>query len=146
MSKGAADSPLNFMRLMFGTDGQRPHILNWNETSSVLINRLHREAIANPNCPSAELIRDLRRDVEASDGRDFRQDEPPAPVLPLELLVDGTHLRLFTMFTTFGTSQDIALQELRIDMSFPVDEPTRHFLMIAAANNISEGWQNVGSG
>jgi hypothetical protein len=41
------------------------------------------------------------------------------------------------MFTTFGTSQDVALQELRIDMSFPVDEATRRFLASAAEDNIS---------
>jgi hypothetical protein len=64
-------------------------------------------------------------------------DEDLAPVLPLELLVGGARLRLFTMFTTFGTSQDIALQELRIDMSFPADEPTRSYLMAAAESEIS---------
>jgi hypothetical protein len=47
------------------------------------------------------------------------------------------------MFTTFGTTQDIALQELRIDLSFPADEPTRHFLTMAAANGIPSGSQDV---
>lgn len=135
----AADSTLNLMRLMFGKDGLRPHILNWNESSSVLMNRLRREAIANPNSPSAELFRDLRKDADTPDGKDFLLDEPLDPVLPLELLVAGNHLRLFTMFTTFGTSQDIALQELRIDMSFPADEPTRRFLIAAAVKGNSKG-------
>jgi hypothetical protein len=47
------------------------------------------------------------------------------------------------MFTTFGTSQDIALQELRIDMSFPADEATRHFLVVAAENRIQKGEQQL---
>ncbi len=139
----ATDFRLNFMRLMFGKDGLRPHILNWNETSSALMNRLRREGIANPKSPSAELFRELRKSEVAPGDRDFTRDEPLDPVLPLELLVDSTHLRLFTMFTTFGTSQDIALQELRIDMSFPADEPTRHFLTIAAENGNSKGPQDV---
>lgn len=143
MFKVAADSPLNLMRLMFSADGLRPHILNWNETSSVLVNRLSREAFANPNSPSAELFRDLRETAEVSSEKALRQNEPFEPVLPLELLVGATHLRLFTMFTTFGTSQDIALQELRIDMSFPADEPTRHFLTTAAANEACNGPQGV---
>lgn len=133
MSPPAIDTPVNFMRLMFGIDGLRPHILNWNETSSALLSRLHREAIANPNSPSADLFLDLREDAEAPHKKAFRQNGPLEPVLPIELLVDGLCLRLFTMFTTFGTSQDIALQELRIDLSFPADEPTRHFLMAAAS-------------
>jgi transcriptional regulator with XRE-family HTH domain len=139
----ATNPPLNFMRLMFGLDGLRPHILNWNETRSVLMNRLRREAIANPSSPSAELFQNLRKEAKAQCGKACRLDEPLDPVLPLELLVDGTHLRLFTMFTTFGTSQDIALQELRIDLSFPADEPTRQFLTIAAANEISKGAQDA---
>jgi transcriptional regulator with XRE-family HTH domain len=143
MSKHAPYSPLNLIRLMFGIDGLRPHILNWNETRFVLINRLRREAIANPNSPSAELFRDLREAAEVPGEKAFRQDEPLEPILPLELLVGDTHLRLFTMFTTFGTSQDIALQELRIDMSFPADEPTRHFLTTAAANSVCKGPQDV---
>jgi hypothetical protein len=70
-------------------------------------------------------------------------DEPLPPLSPLELLVGNTRLRLFTMFTTFGTSQDIALQELRIDMSFPADDMTHDFLVAAAANEIAKGSSGV---
>ena len=77
------------MRLMFGMDGLRPHILNWNETSSMLINRLRREALANPNSSSAQLFRELREAAEASGGKAIRMDEPLEPVLSLELLVNG---------------------------------------------------------
>jgi transcriptional regulator with XRE-family HTH domain len=141
----ASDSPLNLMRLMFDIDGLRPHILNWDETSSLLMNRLRREAIVNPNSTSAELLRELRKDARApsTSSRELREDERLEPVLPLELLIDGNRLRLFTMFTTFGTSLDIALQELRIDLSFPVDEPTRLFLMTTATNEFSKESQGV---
>jgi hypothetical protein len=33
-----------------------------------------------------------------------------------------------TATTTFGTPQDVALQELRIEMSFPADEESELFL------------------
>jgi hypothetical protein len=46
------------------------------------------------------------------------------------------------MFMTFGTSQDIALQELRIDLSFPGDEVTRHFLRTAAADEAGRETQD----
>jgi hypothetical protein len=49
---------------------------------------------------------------------------------------------LFTTFTTFGTPQDVSLQELRIDMSFPVDDATRRFLDAAAKSGI-EGALNL---
>jgi hypothetical protein len=57
-------------------------------------------------------------------------------MLSLELRIGDTGLRLFNTFTTFGTPQDVLLQELRIDMSFPADELTRRFLEAAAKSGI----------
>ena len=127
---------INFMRLMFDANLLRRNILNWNQICPMLMNRLRREARLNPVSPSAELFREFSAGTPPGNGA-FMPDEDLAPVLPLELLVGGARLRLFTMFTTFGTSQDIALQELRIDMSFPADEPTRSYLMAAAESEIS---------
>ena len=53
-----------------------------------------------------------------------------------ECPIHSTRLRLFNTFTTFGTPQDVLLQELRIDMSFPADEATRRFLERAAETGI----------
>jgi hypothetical protein len=94
MFKVAPNLPLNLMRLMFGIEGLRPNILNWNETSAVLLNRLRREAFANPNSPSDALFRDLRETAGVPGERAFRQSEPFEPVLPLELLVGGTRAAL----------------------------------------------------
>jgi hypothetical protein len=52
------------------------------------------------------------------------------------LRIDNARLRLFNTFTTFGTPQDVWLQELRIDMSFPADEATRLFLAAAASDGM----------
>jgi hypothetical protein len=54
-------------------------------------------------------------------------------VLALELRVGAARLKLFSTFTTFGLPQDITLQELRIDMSFPADLATRQYFLDAAA-------------
>jgi hypothetical protein len=56
--------------------------------------------------------------------------------------IHSTRLRLFNTFTTFGTPQDVLLQELRIDMSFPADERTRRFLERAAETGI-EGTPSI---
>ena len=39
-------------------------------------------------------------------------------------MIGGAALRLFNTITTFGTPQDIGLQELRIELSFPADKET----------------------
>ncbi|MGA9670147.1 MAG: helix-turn-helix transcriptional regulator [Terracidiphilus sp.] len=135
-------SRINLMRLMFSADGLRSNILNWSQIGPMLLNRLRREAVSNPGSPSAKLLREFSEDSVLG-GRVFAPDEQLDPVLPLELLIGNVRLRLFTMFTTFGTPQDIGLQELRIDMSFPADELTRRFLTVAAESGIPRALKDV---
>jgi hypothetical protein len=42
--------------------------------------------------------------------------------------VEELDVRLFSALNTFGNTQDIALQELRIESFFPTDEGTRTLL------------------
>lgn len=128
----APDSSANFIRLMFAPSGLRPHIQNWTHTRAALMARLRREAHANPGSPSDHLLRELDGEGRMSREEDAGGNAPLDPILSLELLVDHRRLRLFSTFTTFGTPQDITLQELRIDLSFPADQPTREFLVSAA--------------
>jgi hypothetical protein len=54
---------------------------------------------------------------------------PLAPTIPLELEVrPNTLLHLTNTLTTFGTPQDVSLQELRIEMAYPLDECSRELL------------------
>jgi transcriptional regulator with XRE-family HTH domain len=129
LSSGGA---LNFMRLMFAADGLQPRIENWPKTRAALLGRLRREAAANPLAPSGHLLRELDDGLSATNYR--VDDRPIEPILALELRVGDDRIRLFSTFATFGTPQDVTLQELRIDMSFPADEPTRRWLESAGAD------------
>ena len=132
MGRLSSNGTANFMRLMFSDDGMRPHILNWRETRTILMARLIREAAANPGSPSERLRRELGEAAALPMADAAMCDEPLESTLPLELLVGNVRLRLFSTFTTFGTPQDVPLQELRIDMSFPADDETDRFLATAA--------------
>jgi hypothetical protein len=59
--------------------------------------------------------------------------------VPLEISVDGSTLTLFNTITTFGTPQDVALQELRIEMAFPADSKTDSSLRALRAAGRSGG-------
>jgi transcriptional regulator with XRE-family HTH domain len=50
------------------------------------------------------------------------------PTIPLELRLGESCLRLVNTLTTFGTPQDVALQELRVEMSFPADDASDRLL------------------
>jgi transcriptional regulator with XRE-family HTH domain len=132
------DGVLNFMQLMFSPRGLRPHILNWAHTRAVLLNRLRRESAGNSDSPSGRLRRQFEADAPVSTGEDTLRGECLEPMLVLELRVGKSQLRLFNTFTTFGTPQDVLLQELRIDMSFPADEATRRFLESAAEEGVEK--------
>jgi transcriptional regulator with XRE-family HTH domain len=136
MRQLSPDGVLNFMQLMLSANGLRPRIQNWAQTRAALLNRLRREAAGSPGSPSAMLRRKFEKDAPAPGSEVIFRDEQRDPMLPLELLLGDTRLRLFNTFTTFGTPQDVMLQELRIDMSFPADETTRRFLSAAAVSGI----------
>jgi transcriptional regulator with XRE-family HTH domain len=132
------DGVINFMEMMFAPNGLQPHILNWTHIRAALLRRLRREAAGNASSPSEALRRKLDSDPLPPGSDIGRHDDGLDPMLALELRVGDTHLRLFTTFTTFGTPQDVSLQELRIDMSFPADEATRRFLDAAAKSGIED--------
>jgi hypothetical protein len=60
-----------------------------------------------------------------SDWRTPQLDRVPAPLLGIVYRKGDLRLSVFSTITTFGTPQDVTLQELRIECFFPADEATR---------------------
>ena len=110
---------VNFFRLVCDPKGMRSRIRNWPHVGRALFARLRREALAHPGGQSEVLLRDLLTHNLLAP---FSAGEPPLEaVMPVELDLGDSYLRLFNTLTTFGTPQDVMLQELRIEMSFPAD-------------------------
>jgi transcriptional regulator with XRE-family HTH domain len=128
---------LNFMRMMFEPTQMRPRILNWPAVAPRLLARLRNEARGNPTSPSMALLKELGPSVGGSEAREDH-DRLELPIVPLQLRVADSTLNLFNTITTFGTAQDVGLQELRIEMSYPMDSETRTLL--------SEGLKNEKAG
>jgi len=113
---------LNFLRLVCDPKGMRSRIRNWPHVGRALLVRLRREALAYPGGPSELLLRDLLTHNQLPP---FSAGEPPLEaVMAVELDLGDDYLRLFNTLTTYGTPQDVVLQELRIEMSFPADNPS----------------------
>ena len=122
--------PVNAHRLAMHPDGLRPFIVNWEEMARHLIQRLHREALASGPDSGIQALLD---EILGYPGipREWSTPElerPAGPVLALHLRKDAVDLRLFTTITTFGTAQDVTLQELRIESFHPADQPTAAIL------------------
>lgn len=120
-------TPHNGVRLVFHPQGLRPFIENWESVAARIIQRVHREAAANP---SDETMKSFREELLSYPGvpsrcRMLDLEGAPPPFLTINYRWKKSTLRLFSALTTFGTALDIALQELRIESFFPADEATR---------------------
>jgi transcriptional regulator with XRE-family HTH domain len=120
------DGPRNVFELTFHPAGMRPHITNWQDFAPPFIRRTQREAVAHNTPRLTAMLDALRRDASLPPHwlePDWAQ--PPPPVLPMNTLVDGAPVSLFSMIATFGTPQDVTTDELRVEAFFPADEATR---------------------
>jgi hypothetical protein len=113
----------NLLRLVFHPLGIRRWIVNWGEVSRQLYGRAERELGRFPGDETAAgLLRELK---------DYAGDQADAPrvaalrpsdlLLPVHIRKEPHELRLFSTIMTFGTPQDVTMQELRIETFFPAD-------------------------
>jgi len=106
--------------------GLRPLIANWREAAPAFIQRVRQDALAAGIPQSQEGLQQLL-DLIGELPESPAAAQPLLPMLPLELVLGQTRLSLFSIISTFGTPQDITVDELRIESFFPVDDATRDF-------------------
>ncbi|HXZ11815.1 MAG TPA: helix-turn-helix transcriptional regulator [Candidatus Sulfotelmatobacter sp.] len=123
---GGPSPHTNIMRLSFDPAGLRPFVVNWEAAALDLVRRLHGDIAA---APSDTRARALLCDILAYPGvppqwHDRDLGALQAPLSTITYRKDGINLTFFWTITTFGTPQEVTLEELRIECSFPTDEPT----------------------
>ena len=125
--------PHNGVRLIFHPKGLRPFIENWEIVAARIIQRVHREAAANPSDETMKCLLEelLGYPAVPSRWRVLDLDGSPPPFFTINYRWNDSTLRLFATLTTFGTAQDVALQEIRIESFFSADEATRVALTAA---------------
>jgi transcriptional regulator with XRE-family HTH domain len=116
----------NVMRASFDPAGLRPFVVNWEEVALDLVRSLHNDVAA---APWDTGTRDLLRDILAYPGVPLRWHDRglSAPLAPLSTITyrkGSSELTFFWTVTTFGTPQDVTLDELRVESAFPADEST----------------------
>ncbi len=129
----------NVLRLVFDPDLLRPFITNWDVVAPLLLKRLYRQIeVPDPDPALIELLEELH---DYPGVRGIKQDSSIAErtelLVPLQMTVDHQSLSWFSTIATFGTPQDITLQELWIESFFPADRATESF--IAAGKTMSSG-------
>jgi transcriptional regulator with XRE-family HTH domain len=116
------EPPANALRATLHPQGMAPRIVNFDEWSAHLVDRLRRE-IALTGDPELET---LLAEVLTYPGV---RDDPPTPdvaaagriALPLELRHGDRRLSFLSTLTTFGTAADVTLAELSLEAFYPAD-------------------------
>jgi transcriptional regulator with XRE-family HTH domain len=125
LPKGAAGDPPNLLRALLHPDRLRRHVVNWETVALSMIASMRRELVAYPDAAIGRLLAEVLEYPGIP--REWPMEDNSAaipPLLPLTLEKDGLRMSWFTTITTFGTPQDITLQDLRIECFFPADEAT----------------------
>lgn len=108
-------------------EGAARAIENWAEVGYHTMVRLRTEsAAAGGLVPLDAAARHLARDPAIA----AWQAPAELPVIiPTIYAVPGLRLALFSTYATFGSAEDVALRDMKIELMFPADEPTRHCLL-----------------
>ncbi len=118
--------PVNMLDLLAHPEGFSKALTNLGEVGPPMLAHLRHEALAHPVL--APKVEAFARLLEARLGADQVQagwSRPLAPVLTPRYATPYGELAFFSMFTTFGTPQDITLASLRVEHLFAADEATR---------------------
>ena len=122
----SVDGKINLMRAMFAPQGLRPFIANWEDFAEHLLQRVHREAMAEGQSEqSTALLNELMSYPGVSDiWHTSNRAAQQTLLLTVHFKRDHLKLQFFSTIATLGTAYDITLQELRIECLFPADEAT----------------------
>lgn len=117
--------PISLLDAMLHPEGMTRLISNLDEVAPAMLAHLRADASAAPEIlPRVEL---LAVQFEKRLGRKLLAQWPRqmAPVLTTRFATQYGELAFFSMFSTFGTPQDITLASLRVEHVFAADAATR---------------------
>ena len=119
----------NMLDLMAHAEGFMRHMSNLREVGPMLLAHLQGEVAAQPAlAPRVEAVAERLRLLLGGALPHHGPLHPGAPVLTTRFATAHGELAFFSMFTTFGTPQDITLASLRVEHMFAADERTRAVL------------------
>jgi transcriptional regulator with XRE-family HTH domain len=123
------DAPLNMLDLLAHPEGFLRRMSNLREVGPTLLAHLHGEVAALPAlAPRVEAVAERMRLLMGGTIVHHGRPHTGAPVLTTRFATVHGELAFFSMFTTFGTPQDITLASLRVELMFAADEGTRALL------------------
>lgn len=119
-------TPMNMLDLLTHPEGLSKQMLNLAEVGLVLLAHLRDDASVVPALtPKVEAFAMMLRTRIGAPALHAGWPRQTAPVLTTRFATAYGELAFFSMFTTFGTPQDITLASLRVEHMFAADDATR---------------------
>lgn len=116
----------NLFHILFDPRLARRYVVEWGRVGQAMLSRLHRESLTRPdNAALGDLVRALFEYPDVPES--WRQPDfstPTEPILTLRLRRDPIELGFLTTMTVFNAPQNVALEEIKIESFFPLDEAT----------------------
>ncbi|WP_076449156.1 helix-turn-helix domain-containing protein [Roseivivax lentus] len=120
----------NLLRELFSPGALRGNIRNWPEVARALFRLLDLEVARRPHDAEAKaLLEELTELPGVAEAVADRVSAHPAPVLSIDVTIEGAELRLFSLIATVGMTMDATLDDLRIETLLPANEATRRWFM-----------------
>ncbi|MBC7919194.1 MAG: helix-turn-helix transcriptional regulator [Rhodoferax sp.] len=122
-------TPINMLDMLAHPEGFTKHMLNLAEVGPALLAHLRDDASVLPALnPRVEAFAAMLRLRLGPQSLHTGWPRPTAPVLTTRFATPHGELAFFSMFTTFGTPQDITLASLRVEHMFAADAATEAVL------------------
>jgi transcriptional regulator with XRE-family HTH domain len=125
------DGPRNVVHMFLHEDGLKPIVEDWPQIAQWAMEQVYRQAHEGIGDPDSQRL--FERYLDYPGVREVWRVPAPdyayPPVLHMTVRKFGLRLANFFMMTTFGTSQDVYLQELRIICGYPANETARRFAL-----------------
>ena len=120
------EPPVNVYRAVLHPDGLAGRSPNAIEWVGSWLHGLRRQVLASGDLELAALYDEVSMYPAALAALDAVPEAPTAPdvVLAVRLTTPAGELSMFTTLTTFGTAQDVTLDELAIELFWPADPDT----------------------
>lgn len=123
----------NLIRMLTGSRAAEAAIVNLADMLLEMQSRIQLEALEAGDDP---VLTELLSALEAAVARNPlpAAQTPRSPVVPLVLRTPAGELRFLSTIAHFGTSEDVTIRDLRLELLFPADDTTRSALEEIAAS------------
>jgi transcriptional regulator with XRE-family HTH domain len=127
--------PANVYRAVLHPDGLAGRSPNVHEWAGSWLHGLRRQALLTGDHDLVALYDEVSMYPAASAALDALPEPPAAPDVVLSVRLDTPvgEISMFTTLTTFGTAQDVTLDELAVELFWPTDAASAGRLRALAA-------------